>query len=114
MTTSPYTEDPLEKRGTHINPASRPAGAPTTERTVAAAHRSIDAVGVRASRSEQTLRNAAATSVSRYTTTRDQLRSQINCSVESTRRYVREHPLVAAGAAFAAGAIVTRLFGKRR
>lgn len=114
MTTSPYDQDPLEKRGTSFDPTTRPAGAPTTERTVAAAHRSIDAAGVRASRSEQKLRDAASNSAERYTHTRDYVRDQIDSSVNTARAYVREHPIIAAGAAFAAGALLTSLLGKRR
>lgn len=114
MATSPYIDDPLEKHKAHGKPPTPSAAAPTTKRTLEAAHRSIDAVGVRASRSEQTLRNAAASSVYRYAEARDQLRNQIDDSLRSTRRYVREHPLIAAGAAFAAGALVTTLFGRGR
>ncbi|MCW8195863.1 hypothetical protein F6455_13795 [Proteobacteria bacterium 005FR1] len=114
MATSPYDQDPLEKRGTTINPTRSPVGAPTTERTVAAAHRSVDAVGVRASRSEERLRSAASSTMHRYTDTRDSLRDQIDSSMNMARSYVREHPIIAAGAAFAAGAILTSLLGKRR
>jgi ElaB/YqjD/DUF883 family membrane-anchored ribosome-binding protein len=114
MATSPYDQDPLEKRGTTFNPTRSPVGAPTTERTVAAAHRSIDSVGVRASRSEEKLRSAASNTVHRYADTRDYLRDQIDTTVNTARSYVREHPIIAAGAAFAAGALLTSLLGKRR
>jgi ElaB/YqjD/DUF883 family membrane-anchored ribosome-binding protein len=110
MATSPYLEDPLERRGSTIEPATRVTGAPTTERTVAAAHRSVDAFGVRASRSEQTLRSAIDSSANKYL----QTRNYVNHQVDYARSYVRQHPLVAAGAAFAAGALLTSLLGKRR
>lgn len=90
------------------------AGAPMTERTVAAAHRSIDALAEHASKSEQALRNAAASSVDRYAESQEYLRSQMDSSLEKTRDYVREHPFVAAGTAFAAGALLTALLSSRR
>lgn len=99
MDTSPY----LEPR----------AAAPTTERTIAAAHRSVDALGQRASKSEQALRDAAATSAGRYMESQEYLRSQVNSSVERTRGYVQEHPFVAASTAFAAGALITALLSRR-
>lgn len=92
----------------------RPAGSPYTERTVAAAHRSIDALGDRASRSEQALRDAAAKSAGKYAENREYLRSQVNTSLDRTRGYVREHPFVAASTAFAAGALITALLRNRR
>lgn len=100
MVTSPFAEDV--------------AGAPTTERTLAAAHRSIDALGERASKSEQALRNAAASSADKYLERQDYLRSQMNSSMERTRGYVQQHPFLAASTAFAAGALITVLLSGRR
>lgn len=104
MDTSPITD--AEKKGLH--------GAPLTERTVAAAHRSIDALAKHAYRSEQSLREAAASSADKYNQQQEQLRSQVNSTVEKSRSYMREHPLAAAGMAFAAGMILTALCSKRR
>lgn len=100
MDTSPFLDDA--------------AGAPTTERTLAAAHRSIDALGERASKSEQALRNAAASSAGKYLERQEYLRSQVNNSVDRSRNYVREHPFIAASTAFAAGALITALLSGRR
>lgn len=94
--------------------AGTAAGAPTTEKTIAAAHRSIDALGQRASRSEQALRNAAASSAERYAERQEHLRSQVNSSMERTRGYVQDHPFLAATTAFAAGALLTALLSGRR
>lgn len=91
-----------------------PAGAPTTEKTIAAAHRSIDALGERASQSEQRLRSAAASSADKYVERQEYIRTQMNTTLDRTRGYVREHPLAAAGTAFAAGALFTAIFGGRR
>jgi ElaB/YqjD/DUF883 family membrane-anchored ribosome-binding protein len=85
-----------------------------TEKTVAAAHRSIDALGERASKSEQALRNAAASSAGKCAESQEYLRSQMNTSLERTRTYMREHPIMAAGTAFAAGALLTALLSSRR
>lgn len=90
------------------------AGAPITERTVTAAHRSIDALAKHAYRSEQALREAAATSADKYNQQQEQLRSQVNSTLEKSRSYMREHPLAGAGMAFAAGVILTALCSKRQ
>lgn len=94
---------------------SRAAGAPLTERTVAAAHRSIDALAKHVYRSEQSLREAAASSADKYSQQQEQIRSQFNSTLEKSRTYMREHPFAAAGMAFAAGIILTALCsgGKR-
>lgn len=88
-------------------------GAPLTERTVAAAHRSIDALAKHAYRSEQSLREAAASSADKYNQQQEQLRSQVNSTLDRSRSYMREHPLAAAGMAFAAGVVLTALCSKR-
>lgn len=93
--------------------SDRMAGSPMTDKTIAAAHRSIDALGERASRSEQALRDAAARSAGKYVENRDYVRTRLDTSVERTRRYLREHPYMAAGTAFAAGALVTALLRNR-
>ncbi|MGQ9426794.1 glycine zipper domain-containing protein [Gilvimarinus sp. F26214L] len=98
--TSPYSETP--------------AGAPVTEKTVAAAHRSIDALAERASRSEQALREAATSSAGKYTETQELVRTRVSDNLDRARDYVREHPITAAGAAFAAGALMAALFSGRR
>lgn len=105
METSSISSD-LENRPT--------SGAPLTERTVAAAHRSIDALAKHVYRSEQNLRQAAATSADKYAEQQEQLRSQFNSTMEKSRSYMREHPFAAAGMAFAAGVILTALCSGKR
>lgn len=106
METSPSMSAEAESRLT--------SGAPLTERTVAAAHRSIDALAKHAYRSEQGLREAAASSVDKYSQQQEQLRSQLSSSLEKSRSYMREHPFAAAGMAFAAGIILTALCSGKR
>lgn len=89
-------------------------GAPLTEKTVAAAHRSIDALARHAFRSEQSLREAAAATADKYSQQQEQLRSQFNSTMDRSRTYMREHPFAAAGIAFAAGVIITALCSSKR
>lgn len=85
------------------------AEAPLTERTVAAAHDAIDNLSARMAKTEKSVRDMVSGSGQNLSEKQQEMKNRMDESVERVRQYVEENPLMAAGIAFAAGAIVAAL-----
>lgn len=83
--------------------------APLTERSVAAAHEAIDNLSARIAKTEKSVREMVSGSGSNFSEKQEELKTRMDESMERTRQYVEENPLMAAGIAFAAGAVVAAL-----
>lgn len=83
--------------------------APLTERSVAAAHEAIDNLSARMARTEKSVRDMVSGSGQNFSERQQEMKHQMDESVERARQYVEENPFMAAGIAFAAGAVVAAL-----
>lgn len=87
------------------NPAGRTADSRTTDQVTGAAHDSLDRVADKAARAEGRIRDMAATGG-------EQLKEKGTETVDQVRQYTKDNPLAAAGIAFAAGLVLSRLLGR--
>lgn len=89
--------------------ASRPRG---TQKAASAAHEAVDRAADSAGKAEERLREAAATGEQRLRETGEEARVRAERAMDHVREYTKENPLAAAGIAFAAGVIFSRLFSR--
>ncbi|MDQ2077200.1 hypothetical protein [Marinimicrobium sp. ABcell2] len=83
--------------------------APLTERSVAAAHEAIDNLSARIAKTEKSVRDMVNGSSQNFAEKQEEFKTRMDESVNGVRGYVQENPLMAAGIAFAAGAVVAAL-----
>jgi ElaB/YqjD/DUF883 family membrane-anchored ribosome-binding protein len=86
---------------------------PVTEKATQAAHQAVDAMAVKASAAEDTLRKTAASSQETLAHKQEEIKQQLQSSYSKTRELAAQNPLAAAGIAFAAGMLVTALLRRR-
>lgn len=87
--------------------------APFTEKAQAAAHETIDRAAARASAAEEHVREAVENSGESLAGKKAALEMEMTTATEQARKFIVENPLAAAGIAFAAGLLITSLFGRR-
>lgn len=83
--------------------------APLTERSVAAAHEAIDNLSARIAKTEKSVREMVSGSGQNFSEKQQEMKTRMDESMDSARQYVQDNPIMAAGIAFAAGAIVAAL-----
>ncbi|RVT45050.1 DUF883 domain-containing protein [Rheinheimera sediminis] len=86
---------------------------PVTEKAVEAAHHVVDAIAEKAATAEDILRKTAADSQETLTDKQDEIKQQLQLSYSKTRDFAVQHPLAAAGIAFAAGVLLTTLLRRK-
>ncbi|MBC3767438.1 DUF883 domain-containing protein [Neptunicella marina] len=101
---------------TTTSASSKPNGrveshSPISDKMTDTLHHSVDALGERASRTEEKLRDTA--SASAESISEKQRMVQTKWKKSSVRRYAVENPLATAGVAFAAGMVLTSLLRKK-
>lgn len=84
-------------------------GAKATEQAASAAHGAVDRAAESAARAEERLREAAAAGEQRLREKGAEARLTAERALEHVRQYTRDNPFAAAGIAFAAGMILSRL-----
>jgi ElaB/YqjD/DUF883 family membrane-anchored ribosome-binding protein len=87
----------------------RSNGAPTTERVRLKAHEAVDSAAARAEDVERRIREEAAEAQVKLTETKEAATGQFEESLARVESFIRKRPMTAAGIAFAAGILVSRL-----
>lgn len=87
--------------------------APTTAKASEAAHHAVDAVAVKATAAEDTLRKTASSSQETLAHKQEEIKLQLQSSYSKTRELAAQNPLATAGIAFAAGVVLTALLRRR-
>jgi ElaB/YqjD/DUF883 family membrane-anchored ribosome-binding protein len=98
-------------RPPHIGPQPDPASA-EPRATAQGGGTPPDAAHRTASSTEERLREAAAAGEQRLRETGEEARIAAERAMDHVREYTKENPLAAAGIAFAAGVILSRLFSR--
>lgn len=106
-TTPPPGADADPATGTGAPP--RPGA---TQKAASAAHEAVDRAAESAGKAEERLREAAAAGEQRLRETGEEARVVAERALDHVREYTKENPLAAAGIAFAAGVIFSRLFSR--
>lgn len=86
--------------------------APATEQVAGAAHQTVDRVAERVARAEGTVREKAAAGERQVRMKSAEARATTERTVDQLRQYAQENPLAAAGIAFAAGMVVSRMLSR--
>lgn len=86
--------------------------APATEQVAGAAHQTVDRVAERVARAEGTVREKAAAGERQVRMKSAEARVTTERAVDQLRQYAQENPLAAAGIAFAAGMVVSRMLSR--
>lgn len=86
--------------------------APATEQAAGAAHQTVDRVAERVARAEGTVREKAAAGERQVRMKSAEARATTERAVDHLRQYAQENPLAAAGIAFAAGMVVSRMLSR--
>ncbi len=81
--------------------------AATTEALASKAHETIDRFADRSARAESRIRDEADAAVKKVRETEKQARDAADKSAEQVMDYVKENPLMSAGIAFVAGALLS-------
>lgn len=84
----------------------------TTEHAADAAHSAVDRVAGGAAKAEERIREVAATSGERLKEKGAEARISTERAMDHVRQYTKDNPLAAAGIAFAAGLVLSRLVGR--
>ncbi|MEO2268711.1 DUF883 domain-containing protein [Pseudoalteromonas sp. YIC-656] len=87
--------------------------APTTEQAAKVAHETIDKVAHKAADAEQYVRTHAQQSKESISQQKEQLEQSLQDSIDRTKAFAKENPLLCAGLAFVAGMIFTALMRRR-
>ncbi|WP_462156556.1 DUF883 domain-containing protein [Pseudoalteromonas sp. GB56] len=90
-----------------------PSQAPTTEQVAKAAHETIDKMAHKAADAEQYVRTHAQQSKESVAQQKEQLEQSLQDSINRTKAFAKENPLLCAGLAFVAGMIFTSLMRRR-
>ena len=101
------TKAPLETPTAAGTPES-----PATESAKRYAHDAVDSVAESAAQAERKIREFGATAEEQVRDRAQAARAQADDTVERVRRYAEEKPLAAAGIAFAAGLLLSRLLSR--
>lgn len=101
------TPDPAEPLG-----PGTPGEAPVTEQVAGAAHETVDRVAEKAARAEGAVRETAAAGERQVRMKSAEAQATTERAIDHMRQYARENPLAAAGIAFAAGLVVSRIVGR--
>lgn len=80
-----------------------------TEQAASAAHTAVDRAAESAARAEERLREAAVAGEQRLREKSEEARVTAERALDHIRQYTRDNPFAAAGIAFAAGVILSRL-----
>lgn len=83
-----------------------------TEKAAGAAHTAVDRAADNAAKAEERLREAATTGEQLLREKGAEARVSAERAMDHVRQYTRENPLAAAGIAFAAGLILSRLLSR--
>lgn len=102
----PETSPGAEAPGTAPGKRGR---ARATEQAAGAAHGAVDRAADTAARAEERIREAAAVGEQRLREKGEEARVTAERALDHFRQYTRDNPLAAAGIAFAAGVILSRL-----
>lgn len=98
--------------GSTTNRTTRPTETHVTEQAAGAAHSAVDRVAGSAAKAEERIRGAAASGEERLREKHAEARVSTERAMDHVREYTRENPLAAAGIAFAAGLVLSRLIGR--
>jgi ElaB/YqjD/DUF883 family membrane-anchored ribosome-binding protein len=99
-------------RPPHIGPQPDPAASAESRAAGHGAGTPMDAAHRMAGSTEERLREAAAAGEQRLRETGEEARIAAERAMDHVREYTKENPLAAAGIAFAAGVILSRLFSR--
>jgi ElaB/YqjD/DUF883 family membrane-anchored ribosome-binding protein len=83
-----------------------------TEQAAGVAHSAVDRAADTAARAEERIREAAASGEQRLREKGEEARVSAERAMDHVREYTKENPLAAAGIAFAAGVILSRLMSR--
>ena len=89
--------------------ADRSNGAPTTEKVRVKAHEAVDSAASRVEDVERRIREEAAEAQVKLAETKEVATEQFENSLAQMESFIRKRPMTAAGIAFAAGILVSRL-----
>ena len=106
--------DPYGTVGPEPDPVEGPqrTDAPTTEHAAEAAHEAVDRVADTVARAEGRVREKAAAGEQHLRMKSAEARASTERIVDQVRQYAQENPLAAAGIAFAAGLVVSRMLSR--
>jgi ElaB/YqjD/DUF883 family membrane-anchored ribosome-binding protein len=88
--------------------------APVTDRAAERAHETIDSAAARAATVERRIRDEAAGARETLQERKTAAAAQVDDSLARVESFIRERPMTAAGIAFAAGVLVSRLLRRAR
>jgi ElaB/YqjD/DUF883 family membrane-anchored ribosome-binding protein len=91
---------------------ARIGDAPATERVAGAAHETVDRVAEKMARAEGTVREKTAAGEQQVRMKSAEARATTERAVDHLRQYAQENPLAAAGIAFAAGMVISRMLSR--
>lgn len=83
-----------------------------TEQAASVAHGAVDRAADTAAKAEERIREAAATGEQRLREKGEEARVTAERALDHIRQYTRDNPFAAAGIAFAAGMILSRLMSR--
>lgn len=89
--------------------ANRSNGAPTTEKARVMAHEAVDSAAGRVEDVERRIREEAAEAQVKLNETKQAATEQFEHSLARVESFIRQRPMTAAGIAFAAGILASRL-----
>lgn len=89
--------------------ANRSNGAPTTEKVRVKAHEAVDSAAARVEDVERRIREEATEAQVKLTETKEAATEQFEASLARVESFIRKRPMTAAGIAFAAGILASRL-----
>lgn len=93
----------------NIQAADRSGEAPTTEKARDRAHQAVDGAADRATGVERRIREEAADAQEKFHQTKEAATQQVEDSLTRVESFIKSRPMTAAGIAFAAGILASRL-----
>ena len=103
------TSNPTEPRRSNAGPGPGEAQAQTTEHLSQAAHETIDRAARGAAKVESSLRESASHAGEQAKATKERAAVQFDSALKRLDAFMHEHPVSAAGVAFAAGMLLSSL-----
>jgi ElaB/YqjD/DUF883 family membrane-anchored ribosome-binding protein len=94
------------------NPKTRHTDATLTEQAAATARTTVDRVAEKAAKAEEQIREVAAAGEERLREKGAEARIATERAMDHVRQYAQDNPLAAAGIAFAAGLVLSRLLSR--
>lgn len=89
--------------------ANRSNGAPTTEKARVKAHAAVESAAARVEDVERRIREEAGEAQVKLTETKEAATEQFDDSLARVESFIKRRPMTAAGIAFAAGILASRL-----